>query len=399
MNKKPVDTPKRKINYRLIALVILFLAVVLWLMFFRLGNIMGGVTSAEANVMKLPLGWHGIYKYPMNLPINVLRSVEMKFLSPLSPSLLRLPNVIFGIATVICFYALCYVWYGVRTATMTTAMFATSAWTLHVSRLASYNVEYLFAMTAFLLTTAALHRHPKNKYWYVAINFLWSILLFVPGMVWLIGYDIWRQRKEIQYGFQQQNTLVAIPIYVASAIVALPLLLLNFTRSPDNFTYWLGIPNKLNPALTMIKDFFGVFVHIFIRGPENPALWMGKASILDVFALVCAAIGIYFYITHLKASRAKLLFISFAIGTVLISLGGAVDLSILIPIVFLFIAAGLAYLLQQWLQVFPRNPIARGIGYGLIILAVTLSCVYNLRAYYVAWPHNPTSQSVFDVRL
>jgi hypothetical protein len=399
MNKKPANTPKRKLNYKLIAIVAIFLAIVLWLMFFRLGNIIGGVTSSEASVMKLPLGWHGIYRHPMNLPINVLRSAEMKFLSPLSQSLLRLPNVIFGIATIICFYALCYIWYGVRTATMTSAMFATSAWTLHVSRLASYNVEYLFAMTAFLLTTALLHRRPKNKYWYAGINLLWSILLFIPGMVWFVSYDIWRQRKEIQYGFRQQNTLVSIPIYIASAVVALPLLLLNFTRSPDNILSWLGIPNKLNPPLTMTKDFFGVFVHIFIRGPQNPALWVGRAPILDVFALVCAVIGIYFYATHFKASRSKLLFVCFGIGTILITLGGAIDLTILIPIIFLFVAAGLAYLLQQWLQVFPKNPIARGIGFGLIILAVTLSCVYNLRAYYVAWPHNPTSQSVFDVRL
>jgi hypothetical protein len=399
MNKKQVETPKREINYRAITLVSVIFAVVLWLMFYRLGNIIGGVSHAEASVMKLPLGWHGLYKDPLNLPINVLRSIEMKYFSPLSQTLLRLPNVVFGILTIICFYALCYIWYGFRIAIMTSAMFAASAWTMHVSRYASYDVEYLFAITLFLLTTAILHKQPKNKYWYSVINFIWSILLFIPGMVWFIGYDIWRQRKEIKHGFREQNSLLAIPVYIASSIISFPLLLLNFTHSPPSVLSWLGIPAKFNPTLTMVKDFFGVFVHLFIRGPQNPALWVGKAPVLDIFALFCAAIGIYFYVTHLKASRTKLLFICFAIGVTLITLDGAVKLSILVPMVFLFIGAGLAYLLRQWLQVFPINPIARGVGYGLIIFAITLSCVYNLRAYYVAWPHNPISQSVFDVRL
>lgn len=88
----------------------------------------------------------------------------------------------------------------------------------------------------------------------------------------------------------------------------------------------------------------------------------------------------------------------FLIGAILIALGGSLDLSIVMPIVYLWIAAGIAYLLQQWLVVFPRNPIARGIGYGLIIIAVSLSCAYNLRAYFVAYPHDPTNQSVFDER-
>ena len=86
------------------------------------------------------------------------------------------------------------------------------------------------------------------------------------------------------------------------------------------------------------------------------------------------------------------------IGTILIGLGGPVGLSMLVPVLFLLAAAGLHSLLQSWLRVFPTNPIARNLGVSLVILAVAVSCTYNLRSYFVAWPHNATTQATFRYR-
>jgi hypothetical protein len=59
------------------------------------------------------------------------------------------------------------------------------------------------------------------------------------------------------------------------------------------------------------------------------------------------------------------------------------------------IATGLAYLLRDWLKTFPNNPVARGVGIGLVVAAVGLSCIYNYRAYFIAWPHNTVTRTVF----
>jgi hypothetical protein len=68
---------------------------------------------------------------------------------------------------------------------------------------------------------------------------------------------------------------------------------------------------------------------------------------------------------------------------------------LLIPLLYVFVATGIAYLLKEWLKVFPRNPVARNFGIGLLVIAIVTSVVYNVRAYYVAWPHAATTKAVF----
>jgi hypothetical protein len=158
------------------------------------------------------------------------------------------------------------------------------------------------------------------------------------------------------------------------------------------------LPSHYASPLHIFKEFVGVFYHIFVQGPLEPNLWLGKSPILDILGVITALVGIYFYATHYKATRTHLLLAGLIIGAVLVALGGAVSLSMIIPIIYILIAAGVAYLLSQWLGVFPENPVARSLGYILISLAVAASVVYNLRAYFVAWPHNDTSIAVFDVK-
>ena len=86
------------------------------------------------------------------------------------------------------------------------------------------------------------------------------------------------------------------------------------------------------------------------------------------------------------------------VGTLLIALGGAVSLSLLIPFIYILVAAGIGFMLDQWYKVFPRNAIAQGVGMGLIVLAVAASCWYGLRHYFVAWPNAPATQQVFVIR-
>ena len=217
-------------------------------------------------------------------------------------------------------------------------------------------------------------------------------------MVFLIAYNVYRQRADVGYGMKIQDDFKSKLAYVFSALIWLPLIGRYLVRSPKNILNWLGLPQHFASPLHIVKEFGAVFYHIFIRRPLLPNLWLGRLPILDIFGVIAALTGIYFYAVHIKATRTHLLFVSFLIGAILIALEGPVSLSIVIPIIYIFIAAGLAYLLNQWLSVFPKNPIARSLGYILISLAIAMSVVYNLRSYFVAWPHNSASISVFDVK-
>jgi hypothetical protein len=276
-------------------------------------------------------------------------------------------------------------------------LFATGAWTLHVSRLASFDVLYLCALPTLLLMNVALQRRPNKAYAVYGNILLWGLLLYIPGMVWLLIINAYFQRKAILNGWRHFKRWWQHLLYLLAGAIWLPLLVQNLRQS-GALRLWLGLPADLAPPLTLLKHFVAVFVHLFIRGPQYPTLWLGKAPILDIFTLSMCLIGLYFYIKHWRASRSRLLGSFLLVGAILVALGGPVSLSLLVPLLYIVTATGITYLIQEWLQVFPVNPLARGLGIGLVALALVLACTYNLRAYFIAWPHNEVTRTVFRYR-
>ena len=255
--KKAVEQPK--VSYWLFLGAALGLIAVIFLMFFRLGSIMPGISPTEYTLYFTRLGWHGIYHNPLNLPMKVLWSDDFKYFAPVSQTMLRVPSALIGVVTVIAFFALLKIWHVTRTAVLGTILFATSAWTLHVSRLAVLNVEYLAGMTFFLLSTAILQKGYERKYIYWIINFLWGLMLYIPGMVFILAYNSYRQRKEITNGYKMQNTITSKIAYFVATIFWLPLLVKYLLSGSRNILYWFGFPAIYSSASHILKEFFAVF--------------------------------------------------------------------------------------------------------------------------------------------
>jgi uncharacterized protein YqhQ len=110
-------------------------------------------------------------------------------------------------------------------------------------------------------------------------------------------------------------------------------------------------------------------------------------------------LGTYFYSTHARAARTRLIVVLAGIAWLLVGIIGLNAISLVVPVVYLLLAAGIAYILHQWLKVFPNNPIARGIGIGAIMLVVLLTSVYQTRSYFVAWRYNADTSEVFTTKL
>lgn len=379
---------------RLFTLSAIALAGLAWLLLYRLGSLTGGLSAGEAATAVAPVGWHGVYHSPLYLPLKLVRSIVFYAYPAHGQTLTRLPNAIFGGLAVLSFAWLIRLWHGTRTAVLATLLFATSAWVLHASRLASFDVVYLWAMTTLLLTHSLLYRYGhKALIWYGTLV-AWGLMLYVPGMIWLLVIEMYLQRAALADAWRHFGGFWRRALYVLIGLASLPLLALDLRR-PGELLSWLGWPAHLAAPVHLLKQLGGVPVHLFIRGPQYPDIWLGRAPVLDLFALTACVLGIYFYLTHLKAARSRLLGLMALVGTVLVALGGAVGLSLLIPLLYVGAATGVAYLLHDWMHVFPSNPLARGVGIGIVALAVSLSCVYNLRAYFVVWPHNQTTRTVF----
>lgn len=389
---------KRINNHRAVILVSGFLLLIAWLMMYKLGSLVGGVSAAERLAAIDPVGWHGIYHQPLDLPLKLIRSADFFLFKDHGQTLTRLPNVVFGFLSVISFAWVVRLWHGIRTAIFATLLFATSAWVLHVSRLATFDVLYLWAIPTLLVAQLKMQRNNDRAWVFYGSVVLWGLLLYIPGVVWFVLLSIWWQRQAIANGWRHFGRWWQRLAYLILGLAWLPVLA-HSLRDTILLRTWLGLPLHFSPPLTLLKNFIGVFVHLFIRGPQYPQVWLSRAPILDVFTLACCLIGLYFYALHWRASRSRLLGIFFVLGAILIALGGPVSLSLLVPALYLVAATGIAYLVREWLQIFPVNPLARGVGLGIIVLAITLGCTYNLRAYFIAWPHNPVTPTVFRYHL
>jgi hypothetical protein len=366
-----------------------------WVLLYKLGSLTGGLSRGEVAAATAPVGWHGIYHNPLYLPLELARSVVFAVFPDHGQTLTRLPNVLFGAIAIVSFGVLARLWHGRRTAVLATLMFATGAWTLHASRLASFDVLYLAALPALVCSHFLLRKQYKNQLvWYGNIA-LWGLLLYVPGMVWLVLLDAAFQRRFLREGWRYHSRwwqrLLALLVW----LVWLPLLVYDLAMRSGHWITWLGAPAHFAAPLTVVKQFAAVPVHLFIRGPQYPDIWLGRAPVLDIFSLVVCGLGIYFYATHRGVPRTKYLAALALVGFVLAGLNGPVGLSLLVPLLYMAIATGLAYLLRDWLKTFPNNPVARGVGIGLVVAAVGLSCIYNYRAYFIAWPHNTVTRTVF----
>jgi hypothetical protein len=384
-------------GHKIIVVWLLLTLVGLGLLLHKLGSLTGGLSSSELAAGAAPVGWHGVYHQPLYLPLKIIRSVVFVIFPNHGQTLSRLPNVAMGALTIISFAWLIRLWHGTRVAVMATLLFACSAWTLHVSRLASFDVLYLWIIPTLFLTHALLKKYNERTWvWYGSL-LVWGLLLYVPGAIWLIIADLYVQRQLILNGWRRFTAWWQRGLYVLAGLIWLPLLIIDFTR-PHNLITWLGLPGHLAGPAKLLKQLVGVPVHLFIRGPEYPQLWLGRAPVLDIFTLAICLLGIYFYVRHWHATRSRLLGGFYIAGVILVGLGGPVSLSLLVPLLYIAAATGLAYLLHEWLRVFPFNPLARGLGAALIITAIGLSCLYNLRAYFVAWPHTATTRSTFHYR-
>jgi formate-dependent nitrite reductase membrane component NrfD len=78
-------------------------------------------------------------------------------------------------------------------------------------------------------------------------------------------------------------------------------------------------------------------------------------------------------------------------------LGGfdSMHFSIVLPLLYIFIAAGIHEVVTRWLAVFPRNPIARGVGIAIVAIAIGYTTYYHLTRTFIARPGNPQMRSFY----
>ncbi|HET8709307.1 MAG TPA: hypothetical protein VFL85_03420 [Candidatus Saccharimonadales bacterium] len=381
-------------HWRGILQVCVVLAAVTLLLGYCLGNVSHGVAASELANLKTYSSFHALLHNPLDAPYKVTAWALWHI--PYHNAVgLRLPSVVFGVVTLALFSFIVRRWYGFRAALFGITLFATSSWFLHVSRFTSLEIEYLWGIATLIGLHLLLHAYHEHFMARIAWFAGMALLLFVPGFLWLVAFNVFIQREDLSDMWNDADSVDKI-IFSCIAAISFALLALTFVFHPHLLMQWLGAPVHISDWQGIVKRLGNAFMYFIVRGPSEPSLWLGRLPVLDAFVAVMTAAGIAFYVKHLSAPRTQLLAGLFSISAILFALNPGFRFSALVPIVYLIAVAGIAYVLHQWLKIFPRNPLARSIGIGIVVLVAAMACFYNLRSYFVAWPQAPPTIQVMS---
>lgn len=373
--------------------LLVFFGLLSW---FQLGSLVGGYSVTEAAAMQGSLSLGHIVNNPLNAPFAILAYLfDLVYTGdqPLLP--VRAAATVIGLLTLTVFYWLVRHWHGERTAVLGTVVFGCSAWFLHTARLGTPDA-LLFLLLALVAGTVWLKK-TDNPLILLGGFALAAALMYIPGMLWLMVIGaIWQAKTILRLAKTHTGYFV---VGALGMMVLIAPLIWEVMQTPDTGRVVSGLPADGGLSVfAALERLAQVPYNLLVHGPASPEIWLGRLPVLDAFSIGMLVLGGYVYIRHRRLARSQMVLGAIAAGSLLIALGGLVTLSIIIPFVYILVAAGIGYLLDQWFKVFPRNTIAQAIGVALVSLAVIVVGWYGLRHYYVAWPNAPETKETFVIQ-
>lgn len=393
--KRPSISTVLATSWRIASTAIVIALGMALLLFSQLETLMPGYAEIEVSTAQSAHTISAIMSNPVNAPYKMsVYGVAKVIGDPLLAT--RITSAIFGSLCIVLFYFIIRRLHSRRIAFLATVVFACSAWFLHAARLGTPDIMVPFAVLTFALAGYWLIRDSGKSIYYLVAILAVGMSLFVPGMLWILlaGLAV-RRTKDIRVmqRYMSRWQLAGITALVVALVIA-PLTWA-IAKDPSIILTLLGLPTVFPNLVDFSQNLLAVPLSLFIVSPENPVVWLGNLPLLDIAMSALLVIGVYYYFKFRQLDRAKFLAIFIVWASILIAFEGGVSNTILLPAVYVGIAGGIALLITQWFTVFPRNPLAQTIGVIAIALIIGTSMLYNVRAYFVAWPHWQPAQAVF----
>ena len=390
-------------NWKMGVLIAIGAAFASSLLLLKLGSLVHGLSESEfalqQQIASNGLSIGSIARDPLFLPYYL--ALYLLQLTPFGgPAAIRSISALFGILGAAGFFYILRNWYTARIAFFGTLLLATSAWFLHTARYASPNATYLL-LPLLIAGVIALQSKARAKRAMLAVIIFGFSSVYIPGVLWFILPAIILQRHTIIKGLKSQPTWFNALVAVLSIVMLVPLLIMLIKPASDstalhNLLQLFGLPIALPEPSTILSNIGNTFSQIFLSSNAGPIFTVGNLAWLDICTTALVTMGIYQFGKHYKLARTKLITVVAVIGVVLIALGGPVSIVLLLPFLYLFAVEGLKWLLDVWLSIFPRNPLARGFGVAMIVILITAVAIYQTNRYFLAWGQAPETHAVFN---
>jgi hypothetical protein len=368
-------------------------AVLLVGLFWKLSSLVPGYSSGEVHTYQVSQSWHTIASNPLNAPYYALVKL-LSYVHPHSYSVTRLVSVGVGLFILVVFAMLLRHWHDDRTAIIGTLLFGLSAWFLHTARLGTPDVALFGAFAVVASGFWLKHSNSWLALFACFVGIAW--LLYIPGMLWFVLAGLIWQFKAIDRVFKRH--LLAVTGASVALLASLAPLVWGLYKHHNLIKPFLALPAQWPTPVQMVKNLLLAPYHLLVHNAVDPTSWLGTAPIFDVFSLTMLVLGGYLYLRHWRLARTPIFILVLLVSAGLMTIGSPITYSVVIPFLYIVIAAGVTYLLDMWFSVFPRNPLARGLGWGLVGLLIALVCSFHLTHYFVGWPQASATHEVFTAQ-
>jgi hypothetical protein len=330
--------------------------------------------------------------HPVSAPYHALNWLATRFLHNDLLASRRL-SACLGLTALFLFWYVVSRYYDRRTSTLATLLFACSGGFLYAARLGTPMVLQFSALA--LLALALYMRQAKHltASTYGAAASI-AVMLYIPGLIWLILLGCILHYKTAHRLLSRMSTGHRIGVGATILVLCTPLLW-GIGHDIAIVKSLAGLPAVLPGVAALPKEFAHFWLALGFRSYYSPEIALQGAALLSVTELALLLLGLYELVRSARRKVGYYIVLAIIIVSVLTSLGGTVTYTMAMPLIYFVIAAGIHYLIREWLAMFPRNPVARVVGTLLVSLLIGFSVLYQLRSYFVAWPHHQPTRTTF----
>ncbi|QQS19547.1 hypothetical protein IPL85_04700 [Candidatus Saccharibacteria bacterium] len=382
------------VHWRLL-LAWLGLALLAYVLLFRgLTTLIPNYAPLEQASQQQSISLRTIYNNPVDAPYKSLVWIGHK-MGHQSIAVTRIAAALIAATFALLFYWVAVHWYSKQVALLATILFVSSSGYLHFGRIGAAFILQM-ATIVLIACTFLLRKAKKERLMSYAIAAIFALCLYIPGMIWFELIGIVLMHRRILGIFRQLGANHSALLVLTGVIITIPLVI-GAVRSPNVLLTVLGLPTSLPSLQLLFDNAMHLGSSVIFKGYWPPEYWLYGAPLLSAGEIILFIAGFILLFSRPRIRGNYLLFGMLAVSSVLIVLGGSAAMAMIIPLIYLTIAGGIYYLLDQWLRVFPKNPLARLAGMALLVVLVGSSTLYHIKAYYTAWPNAPETKAVYTI--
>lgn len=376
------------LSLTLLAIIALSFFVRLW----QIDSIPGGFSAKEADIVNTLLKvdfkhlWLEQQFYQGTYIYTAFMWTKIFGLSVLN---LRILSAIIGSLTVLASYIFISQWFTKKVALFTSFLFAISSFHITLSRLILPEIELPLILLVTFITLTSAYRY-KNPWLFaisgilIGVGFYTSpIYILIPFMFLVSGIYFYRKNPRFFTSYKHEIAISGIGFLGA----ILPFLVA-FIRFPKSYLTYFGFNRSIWQIIMNIGQ---IPTLLFTGTPRNFFLNVGTEPLLDPFIFVTSIAGFFFSLFLLKRRKHFFLvvWLFFFVGYAALKRGVQIlDLVGILPVIYVFSAMMLDYILDKWFKTFPFNKNARLLVIGIISIFFALSGLYNYDKYFVAYKNS-----------